>query len=59
MCVVFRYLGKVLVNLVPGLGWSSSWMAAVGRAGDLSNFRRESVAILNDTQRKVSSSKIQ
>lgn len=59
MYVPFRYLGKLLVNLVPGLGWCSGWMAAVGRAGDLCNFRKDSVGILNDTQRKVSSNKTQ
>lgn len=59
MCVAFRCLGKVLVNLVLGLEWYSGWVAAAGRAGDLRNFRKESVGILNDTQRKASSSKIQ
>jgi hypothetical protein len=42
MCVAFRDLGKVLVNLVPGLGWCSGCMAAAGQSGDLGNFRKES-----------------
>lgn len=45
-----QVLGKVLQNLVLGLGRCSGCMAAAGRAGDFCNFRKESVGILNNTQ---------